>query len=247
LAGPRMKVKWAKEYISHFHTKADMFLRKHHYPVIDRNSEAGVTLIRLRIDRNMPLLLWGVRIGTIVHQLRSSLDHLVYQLARINGCSTPKKTEFPIYHAAQKFEADGRRKIQLLAPAAQTIIEALQPYHRGNLFESDPLYQLHQLDLIDKHRTIIFAEGVIEEGGRVVLVPSTASVRLSGATRKPLQDGAILSRIPTNSADVNVEQTITLAVMFQEPGPLQGKPVIPTLTQFCDFTEYVIALFDGCC
>jgi len=44
------------------------------------------------------------------------------------------------------------RKVGGIAPVARTIVEGLQPYRRGQNFASHPLWVLHELSRIDKHR-----------------------------------------------------------------------------------------------
>ena len=103
---------------------------------------------------------FGIPIGDAAHNLRSSLDHLTCQLAIANGNPTAcDKTQFPIF--AQD-TPDNRKRIKrwigACSPAAQTAIEALQPYQRR---PSDPtgdlLWMLSELDNIDKHRLLLVA------------------------------------------------------------------------------------------
>lgn len=101
--------------------------------------------------------VWLVIIGEILYDLRSALDHLACALV-------PKpnpRTEFPIFR--KKDGPDGfltkapakLPRLQQGKPDAWDIIEQLQPYQgagRGGDPERDPLWVLHQLNIIDKHR-----------------------------------------------------------------------------------------------
>ncbi len=109
-------------------------------------------------------LNWGLIVGDIAHNLRSALDHLIYQLALLNGqpTSCSKKTAFPICIDEQSF-ARGRWKAELyIHPAAFAFVEELQPYKAANLAgkraESSYLWTVSELDIIDKHRMLITAE-----------------------------------------------------------------------------------------
>jgi hypothetical protein len=117
-------------------------------------------------------------IGDVLHNLRSALDNLAYALAGSYTKPLPPEyalaSEFPIFGDRDKSGAigvghgnfhkvrrdgspapgSGLAKIQGWHPNAQTIVEGLQPYKKGNLFESEPLWILHELDRIDKHRLL---------------------------------------------------------------------------------------------
>lgn len=92
--------------------------------------------------------------GDIIHNLRSVLDHLAWELA--DPMSRSERTDFPILEVAR--EHDGTR-----LPAAikgvhdhriQKIVEAVQPYNRPNPSENF-LWLLDQFDIIDKHRLLL--------------------------------------------------------------------------------------------
>jgi hypothetical protein len=82
------------------------------------------------------------------------LDHLAQQLALI-GCPTLtdkelRQIEFPIAEILTKYEADNARKVRGMRPEAVKEIDRLKPYKDGN----DALWRIHELDNIDKHRTL---------------------------------------------------------------------------------------------
>src|SRR5712692_6108746 len=92
--------------------------------------------------------------GDIVHNLRAALDHLAQQLALL-GCPTLndkelRQIEFPIAETLCKYEADKARKVKGMRPEAIEAIDRLRPYKDGN----HALWRLHELDNIDKHRTL---------------------------------------------------------------------------------------------
>jgi hypothetical protein len=107
------------------------------------------------IDPNLPLI-----VGDCIHNLRSALDHLVFQLAILKGTGTEAaaKTAFPIYLTAKSFKnfVDSR-VAPFIERNALTEIERLQPYARGNAGEQDIIWVLSQLDIIDKHRLLVVA------------------------------------------------------------------------------------------
>lgn len=102
----------------------------------------------------------GVPLGDAVHNLRSSLDHLICQLATAAGNPAAcDRTQFPIFAVDTP---DNRKRIERwirhVSPAAQAEIKALQPYQRRptDAF-GDLLWLLSELDNIDKHRLLLVA------------------------------------------------------------------------------------------
>jgi hypothetical protein len=119
----------------------------------------------------------AVEVGECLHDLRSGLDHLAYALAMAHtGEPLPKKiaqdSEFPIFGDEDNqgvsgkgpaMFADAARKIAGIEPAAQTVIESLQPYKLGADFRTHELWRLYDLARVDRHRLLHLS--VIDSGG----------------------------------------------------------------------------------
>jgi hypothetical protein len=125
------------------------------YCVIDEPDLCGDSVIRLKPLEPPPRRV-AVLVGDYLYNLRSALDHLVYTLAVANlGEPLPEKiargSEFPIFNDAISYAKGQSRKIGGIAPEAQKTIEEFQPYHARRL-RSHPLWLLHELSNIDKHR-----------------------------------------------------------------------------------------------
>ena len=71
-------------------------------------------------------------VGEVLYQLRSTLDHLVYELVIRNGGRPTSRTEFPICPTRVKYQAAAIDKLNDVASGAQDAIERLQPYHAGD-------------------------------------------------------------------------------------------------------------------
>jgi hypothetical protein len=85
-------------------------------------------------------------IGDCLHNLRSALDNLVYELAIAYIGIDPLPNdracllEFPIFGDREMKPRECRNKIGCSHPRAQTAIKELQPYNRGQRFINDPLW-----------------------------------------------------------------------------------------------------------
>lgn len=113
--------------------------------------------IFLEVDTFPPDGVWGPVIGDVVHNLRSALDHLAWQLALPTARSdTPRRIEFPIFleDPTDDPEVRGalRKKLQCLRPDCHAVIDAAQPYKTRDTHH--PLWLLQALWNTDKHRTL---------------------------------------------------------------------------------------------
>lgn len=93
--------------------------------------------------------------GEIVHNLRSTLDNLIWMLAYRNCGHEVKNTQFPIVHSRKAFDQQQKRRLKGLTATQIDIIENLQPYNGGVW-----LQMLAELSNPDKHRHLILIENV---------------------------------------------------------------------------------------
>jgi hypothetical protein len=174
LDSPRLKITRAKAEINRPGLMQDAFFTNTHYSVVraEKDSVSGKYIYRIKIDGPPPSLDWGIYIGEIAHNLRSALNHLVYQLALLNSSNEPetvagdKRLQFPIFLDEGKFKAKGKDMIKLLKPVHKSIIKQLQPYNSSgssllktiDLTErsrrNSPLFWLEEINNADKHRII---------------------------------------------------------------------------------------------
>jgi hypothetical protein len=169
-------------------------------------------------------------IGEFLHDLRSSLDHLAWQLvSRNGGTAHPEKTNFPIMRIAPTTDRPGKQALPNIpggvSMAARKLIDEAQPYKLGDLYAYHSLWVLHQLWNIDKHRY------VIAKGGNLKLTfPGdpprfTFGVRLGGAT----EHGANLVVAPDDPA-MDVDAYIAVQVTLHEPeNGIESRPLVKVL------------------
>jgi hypothetical protein len=106
---------------------------------------------------------WALMAGEIMFNLRSALDHLVWELhvRHFRGRPIPEKIErasqFPIFDSADDFRRKGHRRIKSLSKSDRGTIRFLQPYRRRNDKWSTTRHALGDLNAlhnIDKHRQL---------------------------------------------------------------------------------------------
>lgn len=121
--------------------------------------EQDCHVITLRVLREPPLRL-GILAGEFVQQMRSSLDHLALQLARLKNPRIRRAT-FPIYTdrgiyttpAGSKKRSPQDVCRRLFRPQELAILERMQPYNQPIVANSG-LAILQKFSNLDKHSLI---------------------------------------------------------------------------------------------
>lgn len=158
---------------------------------------------------------WGAIIGEIVHDYRSALDNLVWQLVILNGGKPDDGHSFPLrgeepldFRAEMRREWKDRRgrsrhgPLFGLSDQAVAIIEACQPYKGQNFLL---LGRLHDLWNTDKHRHLLPINLV---GERPEIIPA---------------DGVILRRDDRFAGGAHI-----VAVALNPHAHVEVKPQVPT-------------------
>ncbi|HZT66044.1 MAG TPA: hypothetical protein VFA11_09680 [Acidimicrobiales bacterium] len=110
-----------------------------------------------------PPLRWAAIFGDCVHNLRSALDHMIWDLSGGTG-NAPPRSEFPIFDDQTKYlergkngkpvHGSGLAKIEGVKDLdARRVIRNLQPF-KASEPHRHPLWVLHELDRVDKHRAL---------------------------------------------------------------------------------------------
>jgi hypothetical protein len=204
------------------------------------NGEWAVTLAPLGVRLN-------TLIGEFLHNLRSSLDHLAWQLVLHNGGQPTEGTSFPILKVGPTPDKKGQQRPPYvdggMSSDALALIEAAQPYKQGAGYASSPLWVLNQLWNIDKHRHVIARGGNIQAhflGGNVAAFTYTA--RFDSAT----EHSAKLVLVPDDPA-MDVDAYVTLEVTLHEPQRGIEAPLLPTLEQLLKAVVRMITTAEDRC
>jgi hypothetical protein len=163
---------------THLHALRDevsIFLDDNPYEIVaERDDERSQYVFRVTGIKPPPADL-GLVIGDCIHNLRSALDHLAYDLA-VLGVLMPRdgpsrdltddearSVEFPIFNESEKFANNGAQKVRLLRAGEQTRIRELQPFNAWDMSiwgrnvpaaVPQAIERLHALEIRDKHRTL---------------------------------------------------------------------------------------------
>jgi hypothetical protein len=224
-----LRLERACDHLQRLEAKSRGWLKPHPYRVYgELDAEQRNKLIKVEVLRNPPAEL-GLIIGEFLHNMRSALDNLVYDLARSHRGDPLSKniaggSQFPIFKDRDQFLGKGMDQIRGIAPAAKTIIEGLQPYHRGEKFAYHRLWMLRELSNADKHRllhpALLMPQAMAMFAGEVKISNITW-------TLGPVKNGAEIARYPyfgETGVEMDMNPYFTFGVGFRQGSPI---PILP--------------------
>lgn len=199
----------------------------------------------------MPLDELAHQIGDAVHNLRATLDYLVYELAiRKRGGSEPahipmghalRKIGFPIFLEEPEFDGKGKG-----GPGATKMLAEMKGTQRARIKElqpfgdpDHPLWVLSELDNLGKHRHAhvlvrldrVWLDPVFARrfGFKIVEGVKPGRRYKEGAKVAILTQPRSLYHPSSVQAEVNVALKRKLSVLFDKGSPAEGRDVVAEL------------------
>jgi hypothetical protein len=246
----RIKIERAKKHVRDLASEIEAFGKTSPYAKIrETDEQAGQYIWRLKINREIPVE-WAAIVGDAIHNARSALDILAWNLVLANGKKPTSRNHFPISESPEIFKSVGLGQIKGAGQTAIDLVERFQPYHSGN----ETLRALHLLDIRDKHQLIVPIGSAFKGIGlkmkisnpwmyKPIIVPT---IHLNPADRMyPLQDGAILFKEPIAKGDTNLnpDYELRIEIALGEGQIVDGQPILPTLENFINLVETIASTF----
>jgi hypothetical protein len=258
LDGPILKLQRAEAHLQTLNREVARFLEGHPYHAfIDFDSHD------IQVKGNVlypPPTECATVIGDTLHNFRSALDHLAWQLVIAGGGTPDTNTEFPIFIDRAEFWAvdkskrpkrgGGLLKIDGMSDAAKAIIESKQPYQgRDWPPERHPLWLLHRLSIEDKHHTLVVVGAATSAISLRVSASHTEIGRMQIGMR-PFQDNGVIETFSADilaglegNPDIYLAAEPTFTVAFDPEGPGLGIEVTHLLAKI---HEVIVELFFEC-
>jgi hypothetical protein len=234
------KLKRTDECIHNLQTEITRFFQECEYPILPQLGDKTL-LEAIHYHNALPIpLRFSVLAGEIVHHLRSSLDHVVWELSSeaYRLSSDHRFIEFPILETRPTFEnkfTRYKRKVQGVHRfGALKLIAALQPYRRIDPVE-DLLLIMHKMDIAYKHRELV----LFNTTGTVENLPNHVAFPLMRYLRGDLK--AVSAEF---KREFNKYGKVTPQISFMEFGRREIQSVVPGLIQLRDKVIPVIAAFE---
>lgn len=242
----RLKIERAKEHIRDLEAAIQAFVGEKPYTLAARSHPVvAIQHTTLYIAEVKPIPdRFSLLIGDAVHNLRSTLDHLLWQLVEASGGTPGPSIQFPVCQGPkgphQYVSAMGNSEIQKIPQDARDIIQSVQPY----ITVGQNLWLLHHLDIVDKHRLLLTVAQAMDKWG--VDVASGLQIRFDEYRFVPLVVGNEVVNIPTSTYERQAHQDFQLGleITFGETEVPEGEPVVYTLNKLADFVDELVEKFD---
>lgn len=227
----RVKIKRAKKHLAELEAAAETYRDSYtHVAVTEENPKFAQGEPNLR---KLPIIHFDMLAiaGDVLQNLRSALDHVMYNLALVadpNASDTVLgEISFPIGKSLESYKSLAGRKVErLVEPRAMEFINKLQPYRGGN----DALWRLHETNNIDKHRRLIAI-------GTDILCDGDGFDGYYWLK----DDNPPFESVDLSERDKNAEITGFKSLIHLEAAKREA--LIPTLHQLTEFVETLIETF----
>jgi hypothetical protein len=255
----RSKIEWANKHIANLGRECrTIFDPKPNNVIAQYDLQADKTVYQVVKLPNISADIFFIA-GDAIHNLRSALDYLAWQLVLANN-KVPRGgiggTGFPIFESLKQYEAKAPGKIEGMCETAKKIIRGFDPYKGGN----PVLWLLHDLDISDKHRLPISLAPFVHKWGvnlgsiaddlqqiwtghnlpNMVWIPSLLPIPAN------VKNGDKLFELPGDSSkDEDVK--IAFNVAFGEGRVPDGESLIESLQRFSHFIKDVVIGNLACC
>lgn len=189
LDGVLAKIERAERHMESLERDLERVFPKQRYVVAPEISDDGLRHV-FRTDSPPPVPPeWSLMVGDLIHNLRTALDHLAYQLVLACHSSPNRRTQFPI-------QTNKRPALPTISGGVSShvrnVLDLVQPYYEPD--RNHGLDLLRDLDNIDKHRRLVVV---------VATTRSSVSTAWGGApdeppplmlfTHHPIQDSEVIA------------------------------------------------------
>jgi hypothetical protein len=263
----------ANEHLQTLRNEIGPFESQHaHTITVEHDADAPQYIFKVH-GIAQPKPEWAYIAGDCIHNLRSALDHLVYQLSILGqggrhlSIKEETRCAFPIESNPDEFTQNGERRIQLLRVGERTRIKELQPFNASDMSiwgpipdiqepsRSEPariptlLNHLAHLDNIDKHRRV---NTTWQSALWYAHADPPEPFGQSSVTAASLLDDAEIGRwgyqgakpeIPTN---LDLKSYFPICIAIGEPSAAYGYGALDLLTWCEAAVERIIDFFRPC-
>ena len=220
-----VRLTWAHKHIQDFDGEFRMLLSVNPYRLVpDVNEQTRECIYRIKCKDPLPARL-SLIAGVAVHELRSVLDGLFWALLQRYGIRD--NISFPLRKTPDGCQ-ESRIKLRPIPDGVLDSIEDFQPYKRGQI-----LRLIHDLDIINEHRTILVTANVPSKFKIDCSIPFIPMICIG-----PTEDGATVARLRfVGKGKAKLNAQFGFEVAFSEVGDAYGERVWHILMIAHDFIQ----------
>lgn len=171
LDGVHQKLHWAETLFKALYAESQAFIERDPQPwaisIPYYDTESGWYVCKAIVNEPAPIRL-GVILGDVIHNARSALDHLVWQLVLAND-QTPRAgaggNMWPIVLEEKDWKAAVKVRLDGVGTTQQAIIQGVQPYNEGRRAQSTSPAIINVLSNTDKHQVVHATAALIIDPG----------------------------------------------------------------------------------
>ena len=203
---------------------------------IEHDAAAGMVTARI-IDPDFPASL-PLIIGDAIHNLRTALDHAMWELIGLDGGTQDRSIAFPARRWRVEYEAACNR-IKTPRNDTRKFLISLACHEHGG---GEKIYGLHILDNSDKHAIITPTVGTAM-GHEISLFAESAGGEITwlGAGGPGSRS---LTAATTSGVKFHHNSKVALDIFFADVEFFPHRAAIPTLMHLTDAVEDVLRQFE---
>ena len=208
LTGAYKRIERADKHLREIVSEVEI-LRQTQYDhmMVEYNPETKKVVIQWR-ETILPFSI-GLAVSDCIHNFRSALDYIIYELASADTGQVQPGTQFPIEDTAEGFKANRNRHLKGLTSYHVNVVESYQPYKGVDWTET-----LRDISNPDKHRELVVIQDVMPELNIECGIPGS----FEGGPGKTFHG------ITRDGSDIHVTRKYAISITFSD-----GLPVIETL------------------
>ncbi|MDR3481929.1 MAG: hypothetical protein P4L91_14580 [Burkholderiaceae bacterium] len=236
----KLKLERANKHIFDLNNILSGFLETDFYRIgIDHDTESRTNKLIFEVTKLVPIDA-AMAIGDAVHNMRTALDIMAVNMVKKCGGTPNDWTRFPFFSSRDKLvNGINGGEMQHLGPTIISfLVDTIKPYTGGNA----ALCDLHRLDIMDKHQSII----------PTACATTIFDVKASDDRRNTFDfrrvtvgEGGKLNLVQTGS-DLKVTSygKLTIDIRFVRNQPFENQSVVPALHGLSQLVSSTVQAFE---
>lgn len=245
LDGAQLKVGRAREHIDALEAETAHFVNDSgaYEFYTEPDPETDGVIAKIHVHGTPPVHLALVA-GDVVHNLRSALDHLVWQVGIADNKHVSSRSQWPIVMDGKNWPSEAGDRLALLSPPHVEAIRLLQPF--ADMRDNSPGVMLGMLGALsnrDKHRLPLLVAAAARTG-QLTFDPAVRRVTITRVGDGPIElvEGAELVRIHGGRSRTGIVSAEGLFQIVVAYGHRDG-PTVKNLRDLADLIVGIIATF----
>lgn len=217
-------------------------------PRVDKGYKSGTSTYAFFAHGDVEVpLRFAVLAGEVVHQLRSSLDHLIAHVVFSQGGAVTRVHQFPICSTQENYQhAVARGCLEGVPVRLQRRIEGCQPFNMEDPRVSE-LLVVQELNNLDKHRLLVVVAAAARVGQsiRVSCGEDATITGMSPPNLRPRDGSEFFSidfarRYDQTDVDIDVQSQVALQRPTVLNWPFDFVPLVFALEQVSRAVHQVV-------